>query len=164
MRRPAGGCMHPPGEWGECTRRGGGGGGGSPPGGALPRRRAVVLPQQTLEQGAAEESEDAFAGGAFDGDELVAVGFVAPDGEPGAWRIRSMATAPAARGMGAGTAVLDALVAHATAQGALRIWCNARSPARSLYERAGLRAVSEEFYLPDIGRHLLMERRLSRAT
>jgi ribosomal protein S18 acetylase RimI-like enzyme len=127
-------------------------------------RQAVLRPHQTLEQVAAEESEDAFAVGAFDGDELVGVGFVAPDGEPGAWRIRSMATAPAARGMGAGTAVLDALVAHATAQGALRIWCNARSPARSLYERAGLRAVSEEFYLPDIGRHLLMERRVSRAT
>jgi len=39
------------------------------------------------------------------------------------------------RGQGAGAAVLDALLAHALAAGAQRIWCNARTPARSLYER-----------------------------
>jgi GNAT superfamily N-acetyltransferase len=86
---------------------------------------------------------------------------IAPDGEPGGWRIRGMATAPGARGKGAGAAVLDALLAYALAQGAQRIWCNARTPARSLYERAGLRVVSDEFELPDIGPHLLMEIRLA---
>jgi len=104
------------------------------------------------------ESADAFAVGAFDADELVAVGLVAPDGQPGGWRIRGMATAPAARGRGAGTAVLDALLEHALTHGARRIWCNARTPARSLYERAGLRVVSEEFELPMIGPHVVMER------
>jgi ribosomal protein S18 acetylase RimI-like enzyme len=72
-----------------------------------------------------------------------------------------MATVPAARGRGAGTAVLDALIAHASARGASRIWCNARLPARSLYERAGLGVVSERFELPEIGPHYVMERRLS---
>jgi ribosomal protein S18 acetylase RimI-like enzyme len=110
---------------------------------------------------AQHESEDAFAVGAFEDGELIAVGFVMPDGEPGAWRIRGMATVPAARGRGAGTAVLDALIAHARAQGASRIWCNARLPARSLYERAGMRVVSERFELPEIGPHHVMERRLS---
>jgi ribosomal protein S18 acetylase RimI-like enzyme len=124
-------------------------------------RRAILRPQQTLEQLAAHESEDAFAVGAFEDGELIAVGFVVPDGEPGDWRIRGMATAPAARGRGVGTAVLDALIAHASAQGASRIWCNARLPARSLYERAGLRVVSECFELPEIGPHYVMERRLS---
>ncbi len=125
-------------------------------------RRAVLRPHQTLAQLAADESPLAFALGAFDGDQLIAAGAVVPDGEPGAWRIRGMATTPAARGRGAGTAVLDALIAHARAQGATRIWCNARSPARSLYERAGLRVVSEEFVLPEIGPHYVME--LSAAT
>jgi GNAT superfamily N-acetyltransferase len=120
-------------------------------------RRDVLRPHQTLEQLAADESPQAFALGAFDAGELIAVGFVVADGEPGAWRIRSMATTPAARGRGAGTAVLHALIAHASAHGALRIWCNARSPARSLYERAGLRVASEEFYLPQIGPHFVME-------
>jgi ribosomal protein S18 acetylase RimI-like enzyme len=70
-----------------------------------------------------------------------------------------MATVLGARGNGAGSAVLEALVAHAVAAGASRVWCNARTPARSLYERAGFQAVSDEFELPEIGPHFVMERR-----
>jgi GNAT superfamily N-acetyltransferase len=68
-----------------------------------------------------------------------------------------MATRPAARGQGAGTAILQALVAHATAHGATRVWCNARTPARSLYERAGFLATSDEFTPAHIGPHYRME-------
>jgi ribosomal protein S18 acetylase RimI-like enzyme len=106
---------------------------------------------------AAHEPADAFAVAAFEADELIAVGFIAPDGEPGGWRIRGMATAPGARRTGAGTAILDALMRHASAHGARRIWCSARTPARAFYERAGLGVVSEEFELPDIGPHVVME-------
>jgi ribosomal protein S18 acetylase RimI-like enzyme len=120
-------------------------------------RQAVLRPHETLEQLAAHEPADAFAVGAFDGEELVAVGFIAPDGEVGAWRVRGMATSPHARGRGAGTLVLKELLHHATTHGARRIWCNARTPARSLYERAGLRVVSEPFEVPDIGPHFVME-------
>ena len=88
---------------------------------------------------------------------MIAVGFVAPDGELGGWRVRGMATAPHARGRGAGTLVLEALLRHATTRGAQRIWCNARTPARSLYERAGLRVVSEPFEIPGTGPHYVME-------
>jgi ribosomal protein S18 acetylase RimI-like enzyme len=121
-------------------------------------RQAVLRPHQTVAAVAAEDSTDAFAIGAFDGEALIAVGLVAPDGEPGAWRVRGMATAPHARGNGAGTAVLGALVRHAVDRGASRVWCNARTPARSLYERAGFRVVSEEFELPRMGPHYVMER------
>ena len=68
-----------------------------------------------------------------------------------------MATAANARGRGAGIAVLDALLAHTRSQGATRVWCNARIRARSLYERAGFRAVSDEFELAEIGPHFVME-------
>ena len=71
--------------------------------------------------------------GAFDGDELIAVGFVCPDGDAGEWRVRGMATAPEYRGRGAGAAILELLVDHARANGATRVWCNARTPALSLY-------------------------------
>jgi predicted GNAT family N-acyltransferase len=37
------------------------------------------------------------------------------------------------------------------------VWCNARTPARSLYERAGFTVASDEFELPEIGPHLVME-------
>jgi GNAT superfamily N-acetyltransferase len=122
-------------------------------------RQAVLRPHQTVEEMAHDEGTDAFAVGAFDADGLLAVGLIAREGEPGTWRIRGMATSPPARGKGAGTAVLDALLQHAAERGAHRIWCNARTPARSLYERAGLRAVSEEFLIPEIGPHFVMELR-----
>jgi GNAT superfamily N-acetyltransferase len=124
-----------------------------------PLRHAVLRRHESVESLAAHEPSGAFAVGVFDEGALIAVGLVGPDGEPGAWRVRGMATAPRARGKGAGTAVLDALVGRAIAAGALRVWCNARTRARSLYERGGFSAVSEAFELPDIGPHFVMERK-----
>jgi ribosomal protein S18 acetylase RimI-like enzyme len=109
---------------------------------------------------AAHEGPSTYALGAFDGDELVGVGFVAPEPtDPSSWRVRGMATAPERRGRGAGTAILGALVRHAVEHGAVRIWCNARLPARGLYERAGFEVTSEEFDVPELGPHYVMERR-----
>lgn len=68
-----------------------------------------------------------------------------------------MATAPHARGRGAGGAILRALVQHAIAHGARRVWCNARTSALTLYQRAGFVAASDEFETPDIGPHYRME-------
>lgn len=120
-------------------------------------RQAVLRPHETLEQLASQEPETAFAVGAFDGEEMISVGFIAPEGEVGTWRVRGMATAPHAQGSGAGTLVLEALLQHATTLGAQRIWCNARIRARGFYERAGLRVVSDEFDIDGIGPHLVME-------
>ncbi len=122
-----------------------------------PLRHLVLRPHQTEADLAAHEPGDAFAVGAFDGDALVSVGFVAPDGEPGGWRVRGMATAPDARGRGAGTAILAALMEHAVQRGATRVWANVRTPAITLYERAGFAVVSDEFELPHIGPHVVME-------
>jgi GNAT superfamily N-acetyltransferase len=121
-------------------------------------RQAILRPHESVEDMAAHEPADAFSVGAFDGEELLAVGFIAPEGGPGSWRLRAMATEEHARGGGIGRAVLDALVGHALARGASRIWCNARTPARSFYERAGFRVTSEEFELGEMGPHFVMER------
>jgi GNAT superfamily N-acetyltransferase len=123
-----------------------------------PLRHEVLRPHETIEALAAHESGDAYAVGVFDGKRLISVGLIAPDGQAGSWRIRGMATAPGERGRGAGSAVLDALLAHAVAGGASRVWCNARTPALSLYERAGFRAISDEFQIAEIGPHFVMER------
>jgi ribosomal protein S18 acetylase RimI-like enzyme len=120
-------------------------------------RQAVLRPHLTVEELVSHEPAGSEAFGAFDGEELVAVGLVGREGEPGAWRIRGMATAEHARGRGAGAAVLGALVRHATEHGATSVWCNARTGAISLYERAGLRVVSEVFEPPGIGPHVRME-------
>ena len=100
--------------------------------------------------------------GAFDGDELIAAGLIGPDSERGhgSWRVRGMATKAHARGRGAGTAILAALLDDARAAGGRSVWCNVRTPARSLYERAGFTTISEEFELPGIGPHFMMELRL----
>jgi predicted GNAT family N-acyltransferase len=122
-------------------------------------RRDVLRPYMNVDELATTEPSSAVAFGVFADDELVAVGLVGPEGEPGDWRIRGMATAPHARGGGAGTKVLQALVQHAIDNGATRLWCNARTPARSLYERAGFIATSDEFETPRIGPHYRMELR-----
>jgi ribosomal protein S18 acetylase RimI-like enzyme len=121
-------------------------------------RQSILRAHESVEQLAAHEPPDAYAVGAFERDELLAVGFVAPDGPPGSWRVRAMATVAAARGRGLGGAVLAALVEHAREHGAARVWCNARTPARAFYERAGFRVISEEFEIAPIGSHYVMER------
>jgi GNAT superfamily N-acetyltransferase len=122
-----------------------------------PLRQAVLRPHQTVEDLAGDEPAGAVAFGAFADSGLVAVGLVGPDGEPGDWRVRGMATAAHARGRGAGSAILRALVEHAIAHGAARVWCNARTPALTLYERVGFVVASDEFEPPHIGPHYRME-------
>jgi GNAT superfamily N-acetyltransferase len=124
-------------------------------------RQSVLRPHETVEQIAGDEPAEAFAAGGFDGERLIAVGIVAPSGEPGRWKVRGMATAPGERGRGVGRGVLDALLEHARTHGGTRVWCNARVPAKSFYERAGFHACSDVFDVPPIGPHLVMERVLS---
>jgi GNAT superfamily N-acetyltransferase len=126
-----------------------------------PLRQSVLRPHDTIEEVAEGELPEAFAVGGFDGERLIAVGIVAPSGGPGRWRVRGMATAAGERGRGVGREVLDALLEHARVSGGTCVWCNARVPARSFYERAGFRACSDVFELPAIGPHLVMERDLS---
>jgi GNAT superfamily N-acetyltransferase len=122
-----------------------------------PLRQAVLRPFLELEQLADSEPPDAAAFGVPGGAGApVAVGLIGPEGEPGAWRIRGMATAPEARGRGFGGSVLAALVAHAATHGAARVWCNARTAAMTLYAREGFEVVSEEWDEPRIGPHVRM--------
>jgi ribosomal protein S18 acetylase RimI-like enzyme len=100
-----------------------------------------------------------------DAGQIVGVATVArephrSDPRPGDWRIRGMATAPAARGRGIATALLQACLEHARAAGGARAWCTARTGAVRLYERAGFVAEGDVFEVPHIGPHLLMTRPL----
>ena len=123
-------------------------------------RQQVLRPHQSASELASHEPPDTFAVGVFEGDQLVAVGLIGREGEPGEWRVRGMATLPGFRGRGAGSAVLEALLDHARRRGGTSVWCNVRTPARTLYERAGLQVASEEFELPQIGPHVVMRRQL----
>lgn len=80
--------------------------------------------------------------GAFDGPELLSACLIFPAVCPWlpdrpAWRLRAMASEPAAQGRGAGTAVLDEAARIAAGHGARILWCEARETAESFYARNG---------------------------
>jgi GNAT superfamily N-acetyltransferase len=75
-------------------------------------------------------------------------------------QLRGMATLPEFQGRGAGRAVLAACEAHARAEGAAIIWCNARTSAADFYSRHGWQISGEEFDLPTVGPHYVMSRPL----
>lgn len=82
-----------------------------------------------------------------------------PPWDPGAtqsWRLRAMATDPQARGRGLGRRVLAAALAHAAERGATEVWCHARVPAQSFYERAGFARRGPAWEEPFIGPHIAM--------
>lgn len=124
-----------------------------------------------------DDEPTTFHAGALLDDELVAVGSLyleaRPADAPGdaarpadhdtgtAWRLRGMATDPAVRRRGAGAAVLAACEEHARAHGATLLWCNARIEAIDFYEANGWRVLGEEFDIPTVGPHFVMEKPLS---
>jgi ribosomal protein S18 acetylase RimI-like enzyme len=122
-----------------------------------PLRAAVLRPGQPPEAAVFPGDDDPRAGHVAlrdGGGRVVAVGSVFPEGE--GFRVRGMATDPAARGRGLGSEVLAALIAHAREQGAEVIWCHARIPALALYERAGFVREGEVFDVEGIGPHQRM--------
>jgi GNAT superfamily N-acetyltransferase len=97
--------------------------------------------------------------------DVLAVGSVLAEPHPlspraGDWRVRGMATRADMQGRGLGSLVLEAIENAARQGGGERLWCNARTPARAFYERAGFGSEGEEFEIAGIGPHLLMSKAL----
>jgi predicted GNAT family N-acyltransferase len=136
-----------------------------------PLRQRVLRPHQSLAEQVfpGDDAPGAAHFAAYDADDaLIGIASITPEPYPGDGggledlRIRGMATDPErGRGVGAGGLLLAACVEHARARGAHRVWCNARTPARGFYGRAGFTAHGDEFTLPGIGPHFLMELLLS---
>jgi GNAT superfamily N-acetyltransferase len=68
-----------------------------------------------------------------------------------------MATAEDRRNEGVGTAVLEAVIEHVRRHGGGLLWCNARTPAVSFYERAEFATRGERWDDPILGPHIAME-------
>jgi predicted GNAT family N-acyltransferase len=79
-------------------------------------------------------------------------------GNGDAWRMRGVAVADGLRGQGIGGRLLDRVLRHVAGQGGGLLWCNARVPARRFYDRAGFRAVGEQWDEPHTGPHVTMWR------
>ncbi|GAB2980416.1 GNAT family N-acetyltransferase [Nocardioides montaniterrae] len=134
-------------------------------------RRKVLRPnQQPAEIAAETDVPGMFAIGAFVERALVCCVVAHPDAFPAepetepetdpAWRLRGMATDPQHRGQGHGAAVLERMLEELRLRDAAIVWCNARTPARTLYARAGFEVVGAEWVDPEIGPHVRMWRRL----
>lgn len=76
------------------------------------------------------------------------------------WRVRGMATVPEARRHGLGSRLLAAVLAHVETHGGGLLWCHARTPAVSFYERAGFVTRGTPWDELDIGPHITMWRRV----
>ena len=130
-------------------------------------RRAVLRPGSPPAEPTyqAEEAPSTLHFAALAGEQVLSVGSVMPDPHPrsplpGDWRVRGMATREELRGRGLGAAVLASCEQAARERGARRLWCNARTGARGLYERAGFAVEGGVFELPGIGPHVLMSKPL----
>ena len=98
------------------------------------------------------------------GGEVVGTAIVTPapcpwlPDRPAAWRLRGMATDEARRGTGIGARLLAAVLDHVADHDGELVWCNARTPARRFYERAGFAVHGDEWVDPEIGPHVAMWR------
>jgi predicted GNAT family N-acyltransferase len=116
----------------------------------LPLRQAVLRPGRPVEESSfAPDMDPATVHlAAVDATGAVlgcATWFPEPwQGAP-AWRLRGMATAPAARGTGLGGRLLEEGLALARDAGVGLVWCNARTLAVGFYRRYGFETVGEEF-------------------
>jgi predicted GNAT family N-acyltransferase len=110
-----------------------------------------------------DDAPDSLHVGAFEEDELVGVASVmreqrSGEDDPGAWRIRGMATIPEVRGHGHGGALLERCLVHVAAHGGTLAWCTARVTAMAFYRHFGFEAQGEPFEVPVIGTHYVMTR------
>ena len=131
-----------------------------------PVRRQVLRPHQTLEELIVPGEDDPEAGwfAAFHtrvaGDVVIGTAGVFPEDRPetgpGGWRLRAMAvTTP---GVGVGTALLGACLAHAGQRGGVYLWASARMPAAGVYLRHWFVTVSDVYEPPGLGPHVTMVR------
>ncbi len=147
-----------------------------PPRATRALRREVLRPGARLDEALQDDEAPGARGfAAFTDDAVpIACGLVLPAAPPAplrarvgrdlGFRLRGMATVPEHRGEGAGTLVLAACMDYVAEAGGGLLWCHARVPARSLYERAGFAVEGEPFEEPGIGPHLLMWVRVAPAS
>jgi GNAT superfamily N-acetyltransferase len=132
-------------------------------------RRSVLRPN--LAPGSALPGDDepnVLHLGAFQGETLASACLIFPEPCPWfpqrrAWRLRSMATEPAARGVGLGRLLLIEAARQASAASAEILWCLAREGAVGFYLHSGWQGYGELFDT-DLGPHLRMWQELTRAS
>lgn len=132
----------------------------------VPADHILDLRHQVLRQGLPREAAEfegdrdptALHWAAFDGDQLIGCVTLHPsrwESEP-AWQLRGMAVADDYRKSGVGRELLQAVDSHVAGEAVHMLWCNARVPAATFYQRHGWQIVSEIFDIPTAGPHVRM--------
>ncbi len=138
-------------------------------------RQQVLRPHQAVAEMALSGDDDPggahFAAyhlsGSGEVDEVIGVASVLAQDEPDrsltgcAWRLRGMATAPQARRLGVGAALLERVVAHVVSCGGALLWANARVGALPFYRAHGFSVASSTFDVPHTGGHVRVHRPVS---
>jgi GNAT superfamily N-acetyltransferase len=129
----------------------------------IPLRHSVLRPGRRIEQASfpGDDAPGTAHFGAFKDGELLCIASLFATPLPGqeyveAFQLRGMATDPAARGLGLGTAIVEACEVYARENGAKWLWCNARTSAVGFYSKLGFEGVGDEFDIPDVGPHFRM--------
>lgn len=115
-------------------------------------RAAVLKPDPTkIAAGVAQYQDDgSMHFGAYLKGALIAVATFTPFAESGvrdlgAYQLRGAATHPDFQGQGVGQTMIDAGIGECFRRGALLIWCDGRSSAKTFYERLGFIPNGAEF-------------------
>ncbi|MFL9845713.1 GNAT family N-acetyltransferase [Flavobacterium rhizosphaerae] len=130
-----------------------------------PIRQEVLRPGQPVERCvfAGDEAADTIHFGLFTNNELAGIIslFKTPNPlftEKEQYQVRGMAILRGHQKKGFGDALLKKAEAHATANGATRIWCNARENALGFYQKVGYLINGAPFLIEGVGIHSVMHK------
>lgn len=128
----------------------------------LPLRAKVLRhgkrPDEVIFPG--DKDPSTFHLGTFSGEDLITVGSFYKenlDGHSGkGYRLRSMASKPDMQSKGGGSSLMNFAFDKFKEMKINYLWCNARSGAVEFYKKLGLKIISDEFDIPEIGPHYVM--------
>lgn len=106
-------------------------------------RREVLYPNSPMYEMELEEDNYGYHFGAFRENDLVGVVSLFQDGTD--FQFRKFAVVEHAQGTGVGKALLNYIMDFAIAEGAQRIWCNARTSAVGFYLLFGFERTGKLF-------------------
>jgi len=78
-----------------------------------------------------------------------------------AYKLRGMATDDKYRKRGIGKKIMLRAFEEIKKKGGTLLWCNARLVAVDFYKKLGLKIIGEQFYIPEIGQHYLMYKKIN---
>lgn len=106
-------------------------------------RQQVLYPAETVSQMKMDEDDNGYHFAAFHNNYIVAVVSLFPNGDD--FQFRKFAVEEHMQGKGLGKQLLTYIEDFAIAEGAKRIWCNARISALGFYGKLGYSQTGETF-------------------